>query len=663
MPKALSSRLLVRVFTRTMPWVFLFLSIRPPPAGAVRVEVHVVDTLGVPIPARMHVRDSMCNPYPGYPDSTLMSHGALGSYFYMPGTVEMDLPAGVTDITVGRGFEWRPIHLTPNIQSDTILVVTLDHVFDMRSQGWYGGDSHVHTRHEPIDYPVGPEQIHLVALCEDLAQVWCLDQHYEFTGSPHQVSTPEANIYYSTEYRNQAYGHVGLLGLKEMIGVWCCGPGWAAYPMLCDLHEEWNPGWGESMSLAHPQTGADFFADQGWPECGLGRELPVLAALEHLDQLDITAYTNEPDVYVDDWYRLLNCGLMVPPSAGTDAVTNQYWTKPAGGYRVYVKEEFEEQHDHDLWVEGLKAGHCFVTNYPLIPDFAVNSVEAGGILDLPGPRAQLDVSFRIASVLPLEYARILCNGVPAACITLPGINEGTVLDTTVQVTLDESSWLALCVDGNSDLRHPVSSELLAHTGAVYVRLGGEPIRVVGDAGYFLDWIDSLEIFVELRNNWGSEEEHQHVLQMLDDARGVFGALFLIPPGSFELLTPLDGDSLQAGGTVFFDWTDAQDPEQGDRVSYRVHVSADSLFRDPWISPPGFASHLRVEGIPLPPDQTYWWRVVAEDRGGNTTVSTPDKRLFYLVSQTPASVWENPGEDEASAEDEIPCDENEIQWAG
>jgi len=287
-------------FGRAIPGFLLLLAAFSISAYAVHVEVQVVDTLGVPIPARMHVRDSENQPYPGYADSTLMSHGMLGSYFYMPGTVEMDLPTGVTDITVGRGFEWRPVHFTPDIQCDTSLVVTLEHVFNLRDQGWYAGDPHVHTQHDPIEYPVGPERIHLVALCEDLAQIWCLDQHYEFTGSAHPVSTPEATIYYTTEYRNQAYGHVALLGLKEMIGVWCCGHNQPACPMLCDLHEDWNPGWGESMSLVHPQTGAYFFDDEGWPANGLGRGLPVLAALGHLDQLDIMAYSNDPDVYVDD---------------------------------------------------------------------------------------------------------------------------------------------------------------------------------------------------------------------------------------------------------------------------------------------------------------------------------------------------------------------------
>jgi hypothetical protein len=518
---------------------FLLLLLLPLCAHAVHIEVQVVDTLGTLIPARPHVRDSNDDPYPGHPDPILMSHCCMGSYFYTSGMFEMDLPAGVMEITVGRGFEWRPVHLTPNIQQDTLLVVTLERPFNMRELGWYGGDPHVDTRHEPSEYDIGPEEIHLIALCEDLAQVCCLDQDYEFTGDDHWISTPEASIYYTVEYRNMSMGHVGLQGLKELgQGPWCCC--WyplPVYPLLCHTREEWNPQWGEAMIVVHPHNGAGFFEEQGWPGTGLARELPVLAALGHLDALDITAFTNDPDVYFEDWYRLLNCGLQVPASSGSDALTNWYEAWPAGGYRVYVKEQPGDEHDYGCWVEGLKAGRCFVTNYPLVPHFAVDGVETGGVLDVPGPVADVDVSFSIRCVLPLQSALVIRNGEVIADIHLPADFDGTVADTTIRVHLDESAWLALRVEGETTLPHAVNP-LFAHTGAVYVRMDEMPVRRTGDAGYMLDWIDSLEIFVEARGNWDSEEDHQHVLQTLADAGAVYGELFEIPPSPFDLLTPL-----------------------------------------------------------------------------------------------------------------------------
>ncbi|MCK4412501.1 MAG: CehA/McbA family metallohydrolase [Candidatus Eisenbacteria sp.] len=624
-------------------WLPLFLvllstSLLATAAKAIEVEVQVVDILGVPIPARIHVWDAEHRRFPGYPDSALMSHGRLRGYFYTAGSFVMNVPAGVTNIVVGRGFEWRPVALTPNIQNDTLLTITLEHAFDLRSEGWYSGDSHVHTQHEPVDYPVSPAGLQLIARCEDLAQIWAMDQGHEFTGGPHEVSTPEATIYFSTEYRNDALGHVSLLGLKELIGFGCCWYPEAASPMLSDLRESWDPQWDEAMILTHPRTGADFFDDGGWPASGLGRELPVLGALDYLDGIDIAIYSNDPDVYLDDWYRLLSCGFDVPPGGSTDACVAAYWNLPAGGYRAYVKEEPGTDHDHARWVEGFKAGHSFVTNYPLIPSFSVNGVVSGDTLAIESPTAIVDIGFCVKSVLPLQTATIICNGNDALKVGLPGDTEGTVLDTTVQLALERSSWIALRVTGETDLWHAADPALFAHTAAVSVHLDGSPVRETGAAGYFLDWIDSLEDFVEIRDHWNSEEQHQQVLQRLDAARGVYRAFFVLPPDAFTLHCPAAHETLDVADPIQFDWKDAVDPEDGDRIQYTFEFAADSLLNEIVQSVVTQQSEYVILS-PLDPDQSYWWRVTATDRGGNTSCCCPECSCFFVIAG-PSGLDEN-----------------------
>jgi len=623
-------------------------------ADTLRVAISTVDTLGVPIPTRVQVIDSFGATQPGEPNDSLLSHGSLGGYFYSPGLVGLDVPQGMTLITAGRGFEWSASQTAVDVQRDTLITVVLTKPFDMRSRGWICGDTHAHTAHWPSDYTIAPADAHLIARAEDLAIMWCLDQELEFTGGPHEVSDDEAVLYYSTEWRNQAYGHVSLLGLKEDMGTGCCQAPHPAVPTLSDLHDDWAPVAGEGIVLSHPHSTDDFFGDDGWPAWGLGRELPVLAASGRLGALDLLAYTNVPDIHVVDWYGLLNTGLNVPISAGTDAIMNMYWSRPPGGYRVYVKTSGAL--DVTEWVEALKGCRSFVSNYPLIPEFSVNGFFAGDTLIAAGPQIDLDVAFRVECTLPLNWAGIVVNGAVAESFPLEDVGDGTIADVMAAVQITQSAWIAVKVWGTTDHPHAVNPTLLAHSAPVYVHLDSMPVSRTLDAGRMLDWIADLETFVENRGNWDSDEDRTRVLGQFDEGALHYRSLFVIPPGAFELIQPAAGDSADVGGWVFFDWSAASDPESGDHVTYHLSISPDSAFT------PGMQGALeylldesekRVWGVLFEPGEIYWWRVLAKDRGGNQVSSTPDNCWFRLygtpsVADGPESskelrlaVWPNP----------------------
>jgi hypothetical protein len=585
----------------------------------------------------------------------------MRTYFYHQGPVSMEISPGVATIVAGRGIESRAVRLFSDIQQDTSIVLTIPRVYDLRSLRWFGGDTHTHMAHVPIEYVMTPAQMHEIAQAEDLSMTWILDNAYNFTGGPDTTSTPDAIMYYTTEYRNQTYGHAALLGLRNVIGFGCCGVPAAAYPMLSDTREAWNPSWDQAMTLAHPCDGADFFDDQpGWPSAGLAREVPVQAASGNLEIYDIVAYSNVGDVALDDWYRLLNCGYHIPPGAGTDAIMSLYGTRPIGGYRIYVKETSATHNPAD-WVRGLKAGHCFVTNYPLIPEFTIGSQSAGSTIDRPGPSTVVSVHCVVESVLPVATAKIIVNGEVALTYAVPGSPDGSYRVIDTQLTLNESSWIAVRVDGVTDLPHAVSSSLFAHTGPVYVRLDRREAERTIAAGYFHDWCDSLQIFVENRGSWPSQEARSHVLQRIQDTRVAFGSHFRNAPSAFSLLTPADGETLVAETPALFDWTDATFSEPGDRIWYRLAISADTSFAGGYLSPLLNGSQHLLQVV-LPGDRRYWWRVVAQEMGEHTSLSTPARQWFYLqgdvtgvnspeaggmsgsVPPPRLSVWPNPATD-------------------
>jgi len=594
----------------------------------ITLHLSIVDNEGQPLAARVSIRDADHQIFPGYPDSVLLSHGGEGGYFYVDGEVDLSVPSGVTDILVCRGFDYREAQIWPDIQADTTIVITLTQYYDSRAEGWFGGDGHVHTQHDPIHLPISPDDVALIARAEDLAHVWCLDQKYEFTGGPHELSTPEATIYFATEYRNMATGHVGLLGLKDLVTDCCCWPPEPVYPLLSDMRAEWDPGWDEALVVAHPHNGGDFSDATGWPGSGLARELPVMAALGQIDALDIAAYTNEPDIYLSDWYDLLACGLRIPPSVGTDVCLTGYWRSPAGGYRVFVQADPAVGQDSGPWVSGLKAGRTFISNGPLIYDFQVDGAGLGEIVALSGERADVSVDVRIASVLPLDQVQLVCNGHPVTSLSPPVSGRGSALDTTLTVSIEESAWLAVRLNGSAPSRHVISQNdaLFAHSAPIYVELDGEPVRRTAAAGRMLAWIDSLQTFIEERGNWDNPEQEGAVMARLQEARDYYGSLFRVAPPPFPLDSPSEGATILTDAPVAFSWSPANDPEEGDRLRYCVEIAADTSFT-PCLAAAWVESTACLLDVDILTDSTYVWRVTAVDLGGHLAACMPTHRTF------------------------------------
>jgi len=268
-----------------------------------------------------------------------------------------------------------------------------------------------------------------------------------------------------------------------------------------------------------------------------------------------------------------------------------------------------------------------VSNFPTIPVFTVNGQDAGSVLSPPGPSVTVSVHMRVESALPLTRVRLMRNGETELYFPMTWNPNGTFWEQTVNLEIEESSWLAVRTEGTTTSPFVVSPDLFAHTGPIYVELDGEPVRRTTDAGYFCDWIDSLEVFVERRDNWPSQNERLHVLSRLNEARAIYGGLFRVPPDSFSLVTPANGDTLPNDQPITFDWTDAADAEPGDQVHYRLQLSQDSTFTFPYSWTMLTESSKTILSPPFY-GRPYWWRVLALDRGNNVRMSAPARRKFY-----------------------------------
>ena len=84
------------------------------------------------------------------------------------------------------------------------------------------------------------------------------------------------------------------------------------------------------------------------------------------------------------YYNLLNCGLRIPPTAGSGSGVA---SNPVGYNRVYV--HVEPPLSYDRWLENLRAGQVVVTNGPLIRP------NVGG--ELPGYVFQADAGQEVVA--------------------------------------------------------------------------------------------------------------------------------------------------------------------------------------------------------------------------------------------------------------------------
>jgi hypothetical protein len=609
----------------------------PAPAGvsalsatSAKLTIEVRNAAGLLIPARAKVVGVGGISYPLAPDSALMSHSGAGGYFYVNGRAKLSLPIGLTTLTVSKGFEYGPVTKVFALRRDSTVKVTLPRFVTLSARGWYGGDLHSHSRHEQPDYEPTPAQVKVVAAAEGLSVMHLLDNGWQFTGATHALSDTATVLYYSYEYRNQTCGHVGLPGLRSPVGTSCCLSPDPPYPSILDLTGQVHAQGGGLTVMAHPHSTDDYDLLSGWPGAGLGRELPVLAALGGIDAFDLASYSNEPDVDTADWFDLLSAGLALPPSAGTDAELDRYSHAPPGGWRVYARQSGGVSLGYDSWLAALAAGRSFVTSFPLVPEFTVGGRSMGETLEVAGDSLLAPVHIEASCAIGLGGVALVADGQEIWSRTFAASPVRTTLDTTFQLRARRPGWLLLRVDGPATHAVLAAPQAVAYTNAVRVLHGGAPQRSPAAMGRLLDSVDRFEALAVAGSAWPVPWQRDTVLARIQRARGFFAQPFATPPAAFLLRSPLPG-ATSASDLV---WQAAADLDAGDRVTYTVRVTADSTMNGGWCPQ---TADTTVSEIQVPLGHWYWWSVEATDRAGNVVHSFPEHAHFYFDGTLDAPV--------------------------
>jgi hypothetical protein len=181
---------------------------------------------------------------------------------------------------------------------------------------------------------------------------------------------------------------------------------------------------------------------------------------------------------LDIYYHLLNCGLRIPPSAGS---ASGVLPNPVGYNRVYV--HCGEKCDYESWFAGLKAGRVVVTNGPLLRAKANGQLPGHVFTADKGKKVELNVELNLSLREKVDYLEIVKDGKVVQEVRLDEFAKRA--GRLPPVAFDQSGWLLVRAVTNNP-----KTFRFAMTGPFYVEVGYERRVSKDSAQYFLDWVNA-----------------------------------------------------------------------------------------------------------------------------------------------------------------------------
>ncbi len=437
------------------------------------------------------------------PAGALMKVGTGEPFFYSDGQFSVDAGTGYSRVLVERGTEYRPWSRTVKLSAGETcsLDIGLERWADLPDRGWHPGNTHIHydekeTRpDERLWLDPRVEDLRMTAV--SILQRWDLKyatNKYpvgvlnDFTDTHHFVQNGEESRHNADPNKPYeiGYGHVMLLNIRNIVEPLSRG-------LLVDPFSPDYPPLSYVCDEARRQGGVVI-----WCHNGQGMEAPVAAALGKLDAMNLF----DPfwtDIEYGLWYRMLNCGVRLPVSTGSD------WFVCSAN-RVYSQTGGEFQ--YDSWLQGLRAGNTFITNGPAI-FLNVDGKGPGETVTMnAGGKAEAEVTW--SSHYAVEVVEVVLNGIVAARKAFPaGSKSGTM---RVSLPVKSDGWIGARL--GSTVRDSFAQPIWAHTSPVYVRSGVE----LGDerreaAAYFDAAIERSMEWVTKKGKFYTDSQRREVVDL------------------------------------------------------------------------------------------------------------------------------------------------------
>jgi hypothetical protein len=396
--------------------------------------------------------------------------------------------------------------------------VSLERWADVGADGWFPAEEHLH--YDRLDPAHDADWLTMLA-GDDLAQahflvlkggnlpgVWATQFAY---GAAGEAFDGERLIRPGEEYRDTIQGHINLLGISEVIPP--ISTGGTGRPKVAENY----PPFVDVLRRARKLGGI------GGPAHGtaLGRS-PTGILDTILGAVDFFEIANTHLYKVDVWYRLMNCGYLTPPAAGTDLPNFPFrepWQPLLGETRMYVR--VGPKRDFKSWTEALKRGEVFVTSGPMIR-LTVNGTGPGGTVRLSAGGGEVHLEAELAGPRPLQTLELVRSGEVIAS-KVHRQKDGKIHRWRIQerFSIEKSSWLAARGTGVAkrelEKQTGIRQNTVAHTAAVRVLVGDGPIASPDDVEFLAEHLSAQREYYRTKANFERDEHRKRVLGLFDTA--------------------------------------------------------------------------------------------------------------------------------------------------
>jgi hypothetical protein len=173
---------------------------------------------------------------------------------------------------------------------------------------------------------------------------------------------------------------------------------------------------------------------------------------------------------------LLNCGLRIPPSAGSGSGQSP---NPVGYNRVYVL--CGEELTWDAWWQNLRRGRVVVTNGPLIQPHIGGELPGHVFQADKGEIVELQIELNLSTRDKIEYLEVVQNGTVVHEVRLA--DWAAAGGKLPPVKFQQSGWLLV----RAVATNPKTFRFVT-TGPYYVEIGYQPRISKTSAQFFCDWV-------------------------------------------------------------------------------------------------------------------------------------------------------------------------------